>query len=1663
MNPPAAPDGLLAASTSYSLVPVLTQLDGATAMNPAGDADRVEYFLAAPGQPDQAAATPVAIARTWPFAYSFVAPYAGNGTDPWPYSVWAQAVDTSQNRSALVRLPLQVLPNRPPAIGAVGASAVAPVMGTFYAGSLVRATLTGLDDPDAAQLTVSVELRRENDSGPALDAPAARLISRPAGGWSQLSAPVFDLRIPVTLAEGTALLARARVVDPQGANATKDSPVFAIADDATPPAANGLVVRLSPAGTAVSQLTIGQRFTVEFRARDAETAVRTVSLAFSGTFATPVPATLVAGTPDIYRTAEIVVPVGIPPAGVDVTLTASAEDQGGNTQQTTALVRVAPTADPTAPQAQWLSPWEGAPWPSGYTSVISPGAGTALLLRLRATDRDSVSGNDVPGSIVSVQVKGPADRLGTLSSTFTDATLFSGTGIGEGLYQAFWRVPNDVPEGTTLRFLARVTDTGGNATETYVQMSATRPRRVYEGTVTAVPDSDVLPAPAGAEDAPLFLLDGATVSLTPLATGVPRAFGSIVLLTGALEPLTPRPSILTAPEITSFASAVLFQPLDLTVTQLLGIGHGSRVDLSGRGLLGGLGAQFVALPGEVASGGRAGGSHGGLGGVTVSAGGGVPGGITDSVRDPALPGGGGGAGVLLAGGNGGGVVRIDGEGAVLALYGDLLADGQSRTEGGDGGGGAGGAIRLRVRRVEGRGTVSARGGNAVGAGGGGGGRVSLSTVEPSTGPLPISFSASGGRDGGSAGRDGGAGTVLVERRDAVSGLPVAPAALSLAALGGRAAELTPLPGMGSGAGTGFTPAAVSNVDLAGSSLRATGVGVRASLAGERVLVTDPAAPGGPVTWELPVSQQTFVTGTGAAGTATHSTRLSLSPSLATTTALTAVRDALLAGRAVHAVGRSRFGTVEVASGARLVAEDDLEAGLVDPPALNSRASLSIDASSRALLRGEGPLIATTTAVPAPGSAIDANTTISLAYGVTDPVGLSLVETTWSLGTGTQTTVLDEALQLTSGPLSLVVPPTQPAGPVSYRVRAVDRAGRVADLTHTWTVRADTVPPALLSLDLVPSAVNDAYLSGDVVTITVRASDNVAVKRIRMTLDGQTRDFSSTIATFVFTAPPVAAQTPFVLSVELLDYAGNTTPVTRTLQVSPAGGPGAPVVRIDCPSSGALLPSGYAAFAIQATATDDVGVARVEFLREGETTPFSTKTPVSGNPPTFVATSDPIALPAVSQLTTVRFRVRAVDGTTASSERVVEIRVVPGTVDLLAAGPNDWSALANQIAVLRSGTLVLDQPRTFGGLIVLRGAQITHSPADALGTQRLDVATPGDLYVECGAALDVTAKGWPAQTSQPGIAPATLGSGGSHIGRGGQDSGAPGATYGSVRRPDEYGGGGGSAGTRGGGRIRLSAGTLQLDGSLLANGGDATNTGAGAGGSVLVTATNVYGNGALRARGGGGIPQAGGGGGAIAVEYAGSAAGLWTSLASASGGQQSTTRSRNGGAGSVLVLGPATPLGSLTVENGPVPSSQGGDLPSLGSGVAQPGSGGTTLVTDRLTDVPASFAGHHVEIRAATGAVEGLYAISTAANGITGKTLLLIPVSGGAPASVDPGDLWQGVNAFDSVQISSSLASGDPVRTGTASLSGPIASGPDATTIPAAFTAAAATIEGRVSA
>ncbi|MDL2718638.1 MAG: Ig-like domain-containing protein, partial [Acidobacteriota bacterium] len=136
--PPGAPAGSLAGGTAYVVTPSLSNLDD-LANGPGGDIDRVDYFLASTSDPTAPAATPVFSGRIHPFAFSFVAAYVGNGIDPRPFPVWVQAVDTSANKSNVVKLAMQVLPNALPVIASVAAAATAPVAGTFYAGSSLAA------------------------------------------------------------------------------------------------------------------------------------------------------------------------------------------------------------------------------------------------------------------------------------------------------------------------------------------------------------------------------------------------------------------------------------------------------------------------------------------------------------------------------------------------------------------------------------------------------------------------------------------------------------------------------------------------------------------------------------------------------------------------------------------------------------------------------------------------------------------------------------------------------------------------------------------------------------------------------------------------------------------------------------------------------------------------------------------------------------------------------------------------------------------------------------------------------------------------------------------------------------------------------------------------------------------------------------------------------------------------------------------------------------------------------------------------------------------------------------------------------------------------------------------------------------------------------------
>ncbi|GIW39488.1 MAG: hypothetical protein KatS3mg076_0065 [Candidatus Binatia bacterium] len=252
------------------------------------------------------------------------------------------------------------------------------------------------------------------------------------------------------------------------------------------------------------------------------------------------------------------------------------------------------------------------------------------------------------------------------------------------------------------------------------------------------------------------------------------------------------------------ATATTRSSLVLNITGQLRIDGTSRIDVSGRGFLGGRSGDNTAdegrtlgnVPGSTR---RNGGSYGGLGGP-----GNVPG-VSNPVygdfRDPNLPGS-GGASEGGAGGNGGGVLRITADSLVL--------DGEIAADGGNGvgrvaAGGSGGAIRIDVGTIAGAGTIHANGGEGNGggfeAGGGGGGRIALYYDE--AGGFDLSRITAFGRRGPFA-LDGGAGTVFVKAADRTFGDLVVDSA------GGNPASATPLYSLLGGTSTELAPNALTD-------------------------------------------------------------------------------------------------------------------------------------------------------------------------------------------------------------------------------------------------------------------------------------------------------------------------------------------------------------------------------------------------------------------------------------------------------------------------------------------------------------------------------------------------------------------------------------------------------------------------------------------------------------------------------------------------------------------------------------------------------------------------------------------------------------------------------------------------------------------------------------
>ena len=423
-----------------------------------------------------------------------------------------------------------------------------------------------------------------------------------------------------------------------------------------------------------------------------------------------------------------------------------------------------------------------------------------------------------------------------------------------------------------------------------------------------------------------------------------------------------------------------------------------------------------------------------------------------------------------------------------------------------------------------------------------------------------------------------------------------------------------------------------------------------------------------------------------------------------------------------------------------------------------------------------------------------------------------------------------------------------------------------------------IPPTVMP---VRPLGGDFVEEGTVIELEVAASDDIGVKRVSILRDdveiarGTRPPYRATVRTTNVTAP-----TTMTIGAEALDFGGNVG------QMAPLEFAVVPVVDTIPPTVTLLEPSPFEWVAadspvlVAVRAEDDHAVWKVEVRLDGELVA------TTEDPPYAIE----ITMPSSDADGVLALEVTAYDygeGTATASASLVF-----AGVDLVARGvakiAADDTTYDGKDLLVRRGTVAIDGAHTFGKVRIGRQGVLTHSDAtvasDAVGIditcERVDVSPSGVIDVSGRGYLGDCAPGSPscgAGPFGPGNVPVprvTLG-GGSHGGGGGLGE-SP--TYGDWFHPTElgmggnYGSGGGEPGGDGGGRIKLVADAIVLDGVIKANGANGVanilqNGGGGAGGSIWIIAGSLDGVGRIEANGGTHAVNGSGagGGGRIALE------------------------------------------------------------------------------------------------------------------------------------------------------------------------------------------------------
>ncbi|HEX7831273.1 MAG TPA: discoidin domain-containing protein [Thermoanaerobaculia bacterium] len=1462
-----------------------------------------------------------------PFTYDLHAPVTETGTT---VTLKTSATDLSNNPGPQSDpMTWEIVPNAAPAnVTVVNTPASA------YASQPAQSVVTFTDE--GIEVTAALKLVGTNVDGTPLEAIlGSKLVTR-ASTTAPWPSATFNYTLPLELKSGTAQIVA--TVKDLGKTGTGQSPLEILVDDIQPE-----IVSYLP--KAETRFAFNTPVTVELKVRDAQTGIKSAQRDIPG-----IDPSLIAET-HTYDAATKVhtyrYTFNTPPKNADtrVTLRVTATDNRNNVTVASTDVIWERVDDENVPVAEWVTPLDGAILPTNLSNWQT-------TLRIRATDETKVTSVRFDSTALAAPVTVTLPKSGTTDIFETKAAL------------------NFPANGQPFVITATITD-GDPGHDVVLPI-----------TIDPVTADAIVTQSTSVSSVTIGDYTNKTVVVrnignnTRLFVNIPLTVTNLIVLDGAI------------------VSAFEETKLDLTVADRLFVDADSSIDVTDRGYLGGLrtveagGFTNTSRTGRTLGGTTAGGainadgSHAGIGGFYL----GTTNATYGSITDPTEFGSGSGASLTenRAGANGGGAVSIRTTGTGrMVVAGAIRANGGSAVSGGVWTAAAGGSIRLQAKTlITGWSSrITANGGDEGPSAdedlGGGGGRIAVRVADRfDADNITRLLQARGGRNGAEGGLAGGAGTVFLARPGSTNGELIVSAYDDRYPASTQRVHGTPLGGDLTFDAITIGPRAVARFDTAYTvpapeafKVDPTALVVAPGVVPQVSISTTPAA-GADVAQSTSI--KTFTTASSAAGIRDVRVVLSVQPTDVFTvpanwpTAISAYQSTIL----IPATATPGQTTLKV------VVTD--RAGRV-----TETAPVTFNITNNA-----APAITKFDVVPA--TPIYANHAIAVDAAASDDVTVTDLSLASTVGTVTPTPSTITPAQSLSRQFSVFVPKTTPADTqVVLTLSATDGFPNRAATTQqkTVVVRKDEVMPEVAILKPAPNQIFDEA-TGAKFDLEVAAFDNeVAVQSVKATFEGQTYTLTAVpnrenvYAVSNIPLPAVDGVDPVAktISIAVNDYTPNTNTVTHTIYVRPLVDPNAPKVSWACSSPNAMYPAGLTVpLRINAEGnTPSNGVSKVEFTINGNGPFLATETSSGSKVYNYN-----FAIPADAAAGTI-FNVRASALSASGNEATLlgTFEIVSGsefpTATVIEASNTSYDN--RTLIIQNNGVVTIAGPHHFTAIVILSGGKLVQQP-NANGS--VDVLTFDRMYVACGGAVDMSEKGYARNTAYPGAATPLESSGGGHIGGGAIWGQYGGASYGSIHRPAELGGGGHSFDAAypayGGGVVRLApVSKLIVDGAIRANGHDSTTWGPGAGGSVWITTPGaISGGGSIEVRGGGDSNNRGGaGGGAIALEYGSLSGAIVNNLIT----RGSTTNSgRPGASGSVYLKGPSSTYGDLIVDNRGYSSTAVTTLPRFGSWPVA-SVNGTSVTLGQRTVVPQYHVNNWVKVVAPDGTTRGTWRITSIAN------------------------------------------------------------------------------------